>query len=262
MSEFTVLSLTTDYGLDDGFVAQCHGVAIERAPLARLVDVSHAIPPGDVRRGAAVLAQTVPSLPAGVHVAVVDPGVGTTRRPVAVDTGAGVLVGPDNGLLGWAAEALGGARRAVALTNAELHRHPTSHTFHGRDIFVPVAAAVFTGTVWDELGDPMRVADLVCLPEPRVRADEDGFAAEVLSVDRFGNVQLALRGDALENYGEKFHIGRHLATRGDMFAAADPGALVLLIDSAGQATIAVNGGSAAQALRLDAGDVVEVSAAE
>src|SRR5271169_3510135 len=120
VTTFDCLSLLTDYGLDDGFVAACHGVAARIAPGARIVDITHLVPPGDVRRGAAVLAQTVPYLPPGVHVAVVDPGVGSSRRGVAVEAGDSLFVGPDNGLLSWAVTAAGGAVRAFSLTNSKL----------------------------------------------------------------------------------------------------------------------------------------------
>src|SRR5580658_7369165 len=111
VTHFRYLSFLTDYGLDDGFVAACHGVAARIAPHAGLIDVTHLIPPGDIRRGAAVLAQTLPYLPPAVHVAVVDPGVGTARRGIAVQAGPSVFVGPDNGLLSWAIAASGGAAR-------------------------------------------------------------------------------------------------------------------------------------------------------
>ncbi|MGH8793448.1 MAG: SAM hydrolase/SAM-dependent halogenase family protein [Stackebrandtia sp.] len=259
MDNFQVLSFTTDYGLSDGFVAACHGVAATRAPRLRVIDVSHDVPPGDVRRGATIMAQTLPYLPRGVHVGVVDPGVGTSRRPVAVEAVDGVLVGPDNGLLLWAAAALGGARRAVALSNADLHRHPTSHTFHGRDVFTPAAAALASGTPFSDAGDPVAVADLTRLPEPAVEADEDGVRAEVLGVDRFGNVQLAADGAALDPLGEDLEVAGRAAVRGDMFAAAAPGELVVLVDSAGKVAVAVNNGSAAETLGLRAGDRVAIS---
>lgn len=257
-----VMSLTTDYGLDDGFAAVCHGVAAAAVPGVRIIDVSHAVPPRDIRRGAVVMAQTVPYLPAGVHVGVVDPGVGTTRRPIAVEAGDGVLVGPDNGLLLWAAEALGGAKRAYALTNARLHRHPTSHTFHGRDIFVPVAAAFLSGAALEESGDPVSLSSLRRLPEPVVAADERGLAAEVLSVDRFGNVQLAADGALLGDYGERFRVDGHDAVRGDMFAAAKLGEMVVLVDSAGKVALAVNGSPAARRLNLAPGDTVRLDAVD
>src|SRR4051812_37274190 len=139
------ITLTTDYGLADGFVAACHGVIARTAPKAQVIDVSHAVPPQDVRRGAAVLAQVVPYMPPGVHMAVVDPGVGTGRRGVVVVAGESVLVGPDNGLLLPAAAALGGAKGAYELT-AEEYRLPTvSHTFHGRDVFAPAAGHLTLG---------------------------------------------------------------------------------------------------------------------
>ncbi|WP_009480267.1 S-adenosyl-l-methionine hydroxide adenosyltransferase family protein [Rhodococcus sp. JVH1] len=127
------ISFTTDYGLSDGFVAACHGVIARLAPGVRMIDVTHAVPPQRVRWGAAVLAQTVPYLPPSVHLAVVDPGVGTDRRPIVVVTDAGVLVGPDNGLLRPAAEALGGVRSAYLLAAPEYRLSTVSASFHGRD---------------------------------------------------------------------------------------------------------------------------------
>lgn len=146
VTSLSCLTFLTDFGLEDGFVAACHGVAARIAPAARVIDITHLVPPGDVRRGAAVLAQTVPAMPPAVHVAVVDPGVGTTRRAVAIEAKGGILVGPDNGLLSWAIGPLGGATRAVLLTNQKLWNHPVSPTFHGRDIFMPVASHLATGT--------------------------------------------------------------------------------------------------------------------
>ena len=116
MTRFRYLSFLTDYGLEDGFVASCHGVAARIAPHASIIDVTHLVPPGDVRRGAAVLAQTVPYLPPAVHVAVVDPGVGTARRGVAVAAGDSVFIGPDNGLLSWAVAASGGAATGMKIS--------------------------------------------------------------------------------------------------------------------------------------------------
>nr|WP_285664463.1 SAM-dependent chlorinase/fluorinase [Actinorhabdospora filicis] len=257
-----VISLTTDYGLADGFAGVCHGVIAGIAPTARVIDVTHEVPPGDVRRGAHVLAQSLPYLPAGgVHVGVVDPGVGTVRHPLALATPRGVLIGPDNGLLVWAAEALGGVTQAIALSNDAWHRHPVSRTFHGRDVFAPVAAHVAGGVALTDLGDPLRIGDLVRLPEPRVTAVDDGVDAEVLTVDRFGNVQLAASPSLLDELGEKLTVNGWDASRGDVFATAPTGGLVVLGDSAGRAAITVNGGSAAAVLSVAPGDVVRVRAA-
>ncbi len=163
----------------------------------RIIDITHLVPPGDVRRGAAVLAQTVTAMPPAVHVAIVDPGVGTTRRPIAVRAGNGILVGPDNGLLSWAANALGGSApdhraTAFALTNEKLWNHPVSPTFHGRDIFMPVAAHLTLGTTLEQAGTQIDITELVTLSAPTNRFLDGEAEGEVLSIDRFGNVQLSI----------------------------------------------------------------------
>ena len=254
-----LVSLTTDYGLADGFVGACHGVILDVEPTTRILDVTHLIPPGDVRKGAHVLAQTLPCLPPGtIHVAVVDPGVGTVRHPLVLDTPGGVLIGPDNGLLIWAATVLGGITQAIALTNDRYHRHPVSHTFHGRDVFAPAAGHLAAGVPLTSLGDPLDVHGLHELPEPRLVVTDEGFDAEVTTVDRFGNAQLAAGPADLDPLGEILDVGGNAAVRGDMFAAAETGGLVVLVDSAGHVTIAVNGGSAAETLGLAPGDIVRV----
>jgi S-adenosylmethionine hydrolase len=139
-----------------------------------------------------VLAQTIPYLPSGVHVAVVDPGVGTARRPVAIRAPRGIFIGPDNGLLSWAVAAADGPTDAYQLTNGELWLHPVSATFHGRDIFAPVAAHLAKGTDISSVGDKIDLADLVSLPAPTSRVHDGEAEGEVMSVDRFGNVQLSI----------------------------------------------------------------------
>ncbi|HZB50107.1 MAG TPA: SAM-dependent chlorinase/fluorinase, partial [Mycobacteriales bacterium] len=188
---FRWVSFTTDYGTADGFVAACRGVLATIAPDVRVIDVSHQVPPQRVRRGAAVLAQAVPWLPPAVHLAVVDPGVGTDRRGIAVVTGRGILVGPDNGLLLPAADALGGATAAYELTAVEWQLPEVSSTFHGRDVFAPVAGHLCRGLDPARLGPPVPVADLHRLPPPRVEVGPGRLVAEVLAVDTFGNLQLA-----------------------------------------------------------------------
>jgi S-adenosyl-L-methionine hydrolase (adenosine-forming) len=269
VTTFDCLTFITDYGLDDGFVAACHGVAARIAPAARIIDITHLVPPGDVRRGAAVLAQTMPYLPPAVHVAVVDPGVGTTRRGIAVQAGEGILVGPDNGLLSWAAAALGGARRAFQLTNGELWLHPVSQTFHGRDIFVPVAAHLAAGADLLSVGTELDTGDLVTLPAPTSRVYDREAEGEVMSVDRFGNVQLSIAASDADRIGIGF--GSHLVVRCgrrqltvpylETFAAVAPGELVAFTDSAGLISLAVNAGDAAQQLGLPPGAHVRLAAA-
>jgi S-adenosylmethionine hydrolase len=291
---FGWISLTTDYGLSDGFVAACHGVIARSAPQVRVIDVTHLVPPADVRHGAAVLAQTVPYLPPAVHVAVVDPGVGTGRRGIAVAAPGGLLVGPDNGLLLPAAEALGGVRAAVELTNPEWLAPAVSRTFHGRDVFAPVAARLAGGAPLADAGPPVDPAGLVRLPTPVCAVTPTGFTVEVLTVDHFGNVQLAAPGPVLDGRPARLRIGRpgavpdtvhppehdtahgtrhdtahapghdavpdagYEAVRGRTFGDAAPGGLVVYVDSAGQVAVAVNGGRAADRLGVRPGDRVSV----
>lgn len=262
MPGFPWISLTTDYGLMDGFVAACHGVIARLAPAVRVIDVTHQIPPGDVRRGAAVLAQTLPQLPPAVHVAVVDPGVGTARRAIAIRAGDGVLVGPDNGLLPWAAEALGGIDEVVEVTRREWFAPVVSATFHGRDIFAPAAARLALGTEMRQAGALIDPADLVRLPEPVVRRGTGWLTAEVLTIDRFGNVQLAASAAELDSLARRLRVGELPAVRAATFGAVDPGTLVVFADSAGKAAIAVNGGRAADVLGLAPGDLLQVMNAD
>src|SRR6266851_5683374 len=243
VTHFRYLSFLTDYGLEDGFVAACRGVGARIAPHADIIDVTHLVPPGDVRRGAAVLAQTVPYLPPAVHVAVVDPGVGTARRGVAVAAGDSVFIGPDNGLLSWAVAAAGGAARAFSLTNRRLWLGQVTPTFHGRDIFMPVAA--------------------------HLAADAELAAAgDELTVDRFGNVQLSITGADAAGIGVRpggtvfVHCGHRQLTLPyrEMFGAVAAGELVAYTDSAGLLSIAVNSGNAAQRLGLPPGARVSITA--
>lgn len=259
MDAYGYLSFTTDYGLADGFVAACHGVAATIVPGAGQFDVTHLIPPGDVRRGAFVLAQAAPYLPpAGVHVAVVDPGVGTGRRGVAIEAERGALVGPDNGLLVAAAEALGGIVRAVELTNADFFRQPVSRTFHGRDIFTPVAAHLARGRDLAEAGAALPATELVRLPDPVLRRVGGTVEAEVLTVDRFGNVQLAAGPHELAALDEQIAVNGVPAAAGVTFGSVPAGGLVVYLDSVGRLAVAVNGGSAAELLGVAPGDVVRL----
>jgi hypothetical protein len=252
------ITLTTDYGLSDGFVAACHGVIARLAPAARVIDVTHQVAPGDVPRAAALLAQTVPHLPPAVHVAVVDPGVGTDRRGVAVETPGGVLVGPDNGLLPWAADVLGGAVAAAELANPEWFRKPVSRTFHGRDVFAPTAARLAAGAALAQAGPALPPEALVRLPDPVVTTGDGWLEAEVLTVDRFGNVQLAFIAPTLVGFGMNLRVGGEPAVRGRTFGDAPPGGLVVLIDSANRVAVAANGSSAAHLLSVAPGDVLRV----
>jgi S-adenosylmethionine hydrolase len=269
------VAFLTDYGRRDGFVAMCQGVIVSIAADVRVIDVTHDVPPQNIRHGAAVLAQTVPYLPPAVVVGVVDPGVGAQRRGLAIAAGGSVLIGPDNGLLIWAADALGGVQQAVVLDNNEYLRRGEASTFDGRDVFAPAAAHVALGVALGELGPP--ASDLVWLPEPRRDVHAGRVVTEVLMIDHFGNVQLAATNADLGAAGlrrERRDLsdarpGRALAvaladraievSHVHTFADVPTGVPVLYIDSAGHAALAVNLGSAAATFGLAAGDQVTIA---
>jgi S-adenosylmethionine hydrolase len=260
MAGYGWISLTTDYGTFDGFVAACHGMIARIAPEVRVIDVTHHVPPADVSRGAAVLAQTAPFLPPSVHVAVVDPGVGTTRRGLVLVTPSGLLVGPDNGVLIWTAEALGGVDAAYELANKDWLLGDMSRTFHGRDVFAPAAAHLALGAPAAEAGPALDPAALVRLPDPVVTVGDGWIEAEVLTVDRFGNVQLAAAGEVLAGLGNDLMVnGTVRARRGSTFADVSPGELLVFEDSAGRVAVAVNNGRAVVVLSVRPGDLVRLT---
>jgi S-adenosyl-L-methionine hydrolase (adenosine-forming) len=266
MAGYDWITFTSDYGLEDHFVGVCHGVMARIAPGARVLDVTHAVAAQDVRQGALLLEQAVPFLPRAVHLAVVDPGVGTGRGMVAVEAGGQVLVGPDNGLLLWAAAALGGVDRAVALENPAYRLEPVSRTFHGRDVFAPAAAHLAAGVDVGELGPVVDPGGLVRLEREAARVDAGKAVAGVMAVDHFGNLALGLRRADLERagmaVGDQVEVragGRaHRALVGETFASVAAGELVLHEDSFGSLAVAVNQGRAADRLGAGAGDRVEL----
>ena len=263
-SEPPVVSFLSDYGLTDEFVGVCKAVILRAAPSARIIDVTHGIPPFDVRAGALALARAVQYLPPGVVLAVVDPGVGSDRRAVAVEVETGFLVGPDNGLLAPAVAMLGGATRAVSLTNPEYQLEAPGATFAGRDVFAPAAGYLAAGTPLEALGelvDPMALVPGM-VPLPR---DEGGRAAgEVLWVDRYGNAQLNIDpgdlaalgvepGGALEiQCGKDRRTGRWVGS----YAEAGPFELAVVVDSYGLVSITRDRRAAAEELGLHAGSAV------
>jgi S-adenosyl-L-methionine hydrolase (adenosine-forming) len=270
MAGYEWITFTSDYGLGGHFVGVCHGVVARVAPRVRVLDVSHAVGAQDVRQGATVLAQAVPYLPRAVHLAVVDPGVGTGRGMVAVAAGGQVLVGPDNGLLLWAAEALGGVERAHALENPAYRLATVSRTFHGRDVFAPAAAHLAAGVELAELGPALDPGRLVRLERAAARVDGGRVAGSVVAVDHFGNLALDLRRGDLEAAGlaagEPLEVragGRvHQLTLAETFASVPAGALLLHEDAFGALELAVNMGRAADRLGAGPGDPVEVVLAE
>src|SRR3954463_3658259 len=188
-----VITFLSDFGLDDDFVGTCHGVIARIAPDVRVIDITHGIRPGRVLQGALMLANTLAYMPIGVHLAVVDPGVGGIRRPLALCDGEGRLyVGPDNGLLLPAADRFGGVAEAHELANPAYALDSVSRTFHGRDLFSPAAAHLALGVPLGELGPPIDPQALVRLDLPQPEVGQQRIRALVLGVDRFGNIALNL----------------------------------------------------------------------
>jgi S-adenosylmethionine hydrolase len=257
----------SDYGLDDEFVGLCHAVMARTSPESRIIDLTHSIPPQDVLRGAIVLAQAVPFLPTdAVLLAIVDPGVGTARRPVAVGTakGGALMVGPDNGVLSLAWESLGGPASAVHVASPDVVLKPVSRTFHGRDVFSPAAAHLAAGMALDRMGESLSPGSLVRVHVPEPEVDEGEVHTEVLGVDRFGNLQLSARKAHLEEAGLLGQPEIEAVTRAGpttlpwvaTFADVAEGRLAALVDSGGWVAVVVNRGSAAEALDLALGQAL------
>jgi S-adenosylmethionine hydrolase len=258
----------SDFGLADDFVGTCKGVMLGIAPGVAIVDLTHEVPGFEVEAGAEILHHATRYMPDdAIYLAVVDPEVGTERRALALRTGDGAfLVGPDNGLLVPAAEALGGVWEVALLNNERYHVHPVSNTFHGRDVFAPAAAYLAAGVELSELGEAADPTSLVHLDLPGV--EEIGVAGEdvetwIISIDRYGNARLSLMQEesGLE-YGAELKIDagdgempvRYLET----FGSANAGELVIVPDSHWRLSLAINKGNAAQALGLKVGGRVRM----
>jgi S-adenosylmethionine hydrolase len=258
----SVVTFLTDFGLEDDFVGTCHGVIARIAPDVRVIDITHGIKPGRILQGALVLANTLPYMPVGVHLAVVDPGVGGQRRALALRDRSGRLyVGPDNGLLVRAAERFGGVEEAHELANPEYALEQVSRTFHGRDLFSPAAAHLALGVPLEELGPPIGPEELVRLDVPKPEHAGSRIRATVLVVDRFGNAALNLTRDDLDRAsivpGTTVEIeargSRYYAVAARTFADARDGDLLLYEDSYRNVAVAVSRGNAAALLGIDEG---------
>jgi S-adenosylmethionine hydrolase len=260
------ISFLSDYGLQDEFAGVVKSVIRHIAPHATVVDITHEIAPHDVRGGSLALARACQYLAPGVVLAVVDPGVGTDRRAVAVEAAENdlTLVGPDNGLLAAAVSLLGGATRAVSLTNTDLHIPAPGPTFAGRDVFAPAAAHLADGMDLLELGDAIDPVTLVPGMVPLTRVEDEGLVAEVLWVDRYGNAQLNVDPEEVDAYGERVRLawggqtrtGRRAGTYGDI----KPGEVGLVTDSYGLLSVCLEGRSAAAELKLRPGDAITLAA--
>ena len=262
-----IVTLLTDYGLDDEFVGVCHGVIRRAAPDVPIVDITHGVTRHAVREGALVLRNSLPYMPAGVHVAVVDPQVGTERRAVAVRCAEEdrVLVGPDNGVLSLAWQRFGGAVEAVDVSRSPHRLEPLSATFHGRDLFAPVGAALAAGAPFAEAGEPLDPAELEALSLPEPRHDGSVLVAHALTIDGYGNVGLNVaHSDAMAagiRLGGRVDVGGQDALVVQTFADVQPGDLLLYEDAWRTLALAVNRGDAAQRLGLKVDDEVRISAA-
>jgi S-adenosyl-L-methionine hydrolase (adenosine-forming) len=246
-----LITFSSDYGPTDEFVGVCHLVIARIAPDVRVVDGAHGI--RSVRGGSTVLAQSLPEAPDdAVHLAVVDPGVGTERRPVAIAVGNGsFLVGPDNGVFFPVADRLGGALAAYQLSEMWFRREPLSSTFHGRDIFAPAAAHLALGVPVEEFGPAVAPSDLVRLGPPFVRAEHGVLEAEVVRTDWFGNLQTAaMAADfAISGLDGRIDVNGYPATVGEKFADVGEGELLVYVNSADHVAVACNGGSARELLQ-------------
>jgi S-adenosylmethionine hydrolase len=263
----TLITFLTDFGLEDDFVGTCHGVIKRIAPETDVIDITHGIEPQSILQGALVLANTLRYMPEGVHLAVVDPDVGSPRRALVLRTADDrLLVGPDNGLLVPAAERSGGVEAAHEITNRRYALDAVSATFHGRDVFSPAAAHLSLGVEPGELGDALDPADIVRLEIPRPDVGERRVRATCLYVDRFGNIQLNLDAKQLEGLGivpgrqveVELAMDQFYASAARTFAEARPGDIILYEDAYGNIALAISRGSAAETFGVRAGTEVRL----
>ncbi len=264
-----VITFLSDYGLEDDFAGVCHGVIATICPDARVIDITHGVGRHDVRAGAVILAGALPYMPIGVHLAIVDPDVGAERRAIALRLADGrMLVGPDNGLLAPAAEGGGGAIEAVEISTSPFRLEPVSATFHGRDIFAPVAARLAAGAVLGEAGEPCDPNGYVKLELPRPRREQGALVSHALYVDRFGNVQLDVQHDDLADTGVKLGHRVELAVPSGppqeaqvarTFSDVAPGQLLVYEDAYRRLALAVSHGNAAERLELATDDEVRIT---
>lgn len=261
----TLITLLTDFGTEDTYVGVMKGVIASLCPDARVIDLTHEVPPQDIATGAFLLDISVDYFPEGViHVAVVDPGVGTTRRPVALRTPRALFVGPDNGIFTLVLQRYK-LLQAVCLDNPRYHLPGPSATFHGRDIFAPVAAHMARGVPLEEVGTPL--TRLQRLPLPRVRVDWQGIRATVVHIDRFGNAITNLTRADYEAWRSRWDVkepavevspGAGLLPIHRTYGDVPRGQPLALFGSSDRLEVAVNGGNAAQMLHLQRGHTVKV----
>ena len=266
---YDTISFLSDYGLRDEFVGIVKGVIADIAPHARVIDLTHEIPPFDVRAGSLALARCIAYVPTGIVLAVVDPGVGTARRGVAVSVGdgRGILIGPDNGLLSMGTALAGGADSAVVLNNPKYQLEAPGATFAGRDIFAPAAAHLCNGVALSELGDAVDPNVLLPGVVPLSRSEGDDIIAEVTWIDRYGNCQLNVGPDDVASLGDRVSLTLTSPTGERSTRAASVarnfaeigGGIGLVVDSFGMLAVSIDRSSAAEELSIAVGDAVRLS---
>src|SRR3954471_5272787 len=260
------ITFLSDYGLEDDFVGVCHAVIARIAPDARVVDLTHGLERHDIRTAAMVLRRSLPFCAPGVHLAVVDPGVGSERRAIALRTTEEdrLLVGPDNGLLSLAAQRFGGIAEVVDVGRSPHRLEPVSATFHGRDIFAPVAAHLALGAPLGDAGDPIDADEIVRLDMPLALLEGDELYAHAVGFDRFGNIMLDVEHAELTGSGFKLghgvDVNGHRGVYATTFGDVAPGELLLYEDAYRTLALAVNRGSARERLGIARGHEPRVPA--
>ena len=271
MSSARPICFLSDFGLGEDFVGLCKGVMLRLAPEAAVIDLTHEVPGFAIEAGAEILEHATHYMPEDtVYLAIVDPGVGTERRALALSTtGGGFLVGPDNGLLVPAAESLGGIKSAVSLTNADYHLRPVSNTFHGRDIFSPAAAHLATGLYPARLGTVIDPTSLAHVELPGIEIEgANTFVSTIIGTDRYGNARLsAMAEETGFEFGALLKVeidesGEMLVRYVETFGQSKVGDLVLVPDSHQRLGLSVNKGHASRALALKAGGRVRLTLLE
>ena len=269
--ENKVITFTSDFGFEDGWEAQCKAVILSIIPSVKIIDITHQIPSYDIWKGSFILSYALLPFSPAIHLAVIDPGVGTKRRPIVIKSKMGdFLIGPDNGLLIPAARSLGGIDKVVEITNQTLWNHPVSSTFHARDIFAPVAAYIARGFDINKVGKEILENSLIKEPwdEPKIKGNS--ILAQVLDIDKFGTIRLNIKTDLLKKIGVKIedeiYIGvykiinkRKSKYLGDIaykntFNDIDRGSPLLLVDSSNYLSLAINMGSATKKYSIKRGE--------
>ncbi|MGA7226943.1 MAG: SAM-dependent chlorinase/fluorinase [Acidimicrobiia bacterium] len=259
------ISFVSDFGHSDEFVGVVHGVLAKLAPESRVIDVSHSVPRGDVRAAALTMTRAIQYLPEGVALVVVDPGVGSDRRALGVETDWGFFVGPDNGVLSPAVAMIGGAKRMVSIENPEARIPSPGETFHGRDVFAPAAAVLASGEAkLEELGPAVSPDSVTPLLLPLPEVAEGRVTGEAWWVDHFGNVQTNIGPDEMTALGHQagsvvtMRIGARVHSLPWVVAYSDvePGEALIHVDSSGLMAIAIREGAADQAMALGVGTAV------